>query len=122
MTATVEVTEIKVIADEVGARARKPRVYVWPEDFNPLEDMASGRRWARPERAYAPMVAAIVDVIRDVPAGTTRLRWSQTAGCSCKCSPGFIVEDVPAGAHTTVNDVHIHYRLAAERATDASQA
>ena len=28
-------------------------------------------------------------------APDTKVRWSQYAGCSCPCSPGFIVEGYP---------------------------
>ena len=38
-----------------------------------------------------------------------KLGWSQKAGCSCGCSPGFIVQsrDIPYDIHVTVTDHYV---------------
>ncbi len=66
----------------------KPRVYLWPEDESVMDNFF--RRWARPVKAYREVMPAVLK-----KAGledTVKFRWSQKAGCSCGCSPGFILQ------------------------------
>ena len=66
----------------------KARVYVSTADFNVLDDLTN--RFRRPYDAWRPRV---LDVLKVLGYEDVRLRWSQKAGCSCGCSPGFIIED-----------------------------
>ena len=64
---------------------RKPRVYVHDQrPFNVIEDLSNRTR--RPSRAYRPVA---VEALARIGL-TGQLRWSQYAGCSCPCSPGFV--------------------------------
>jgi len=64
---------------------RQGRVYVSAvAEFNVLEDLTN--RLRRPHKAWRPMVLAALEQIGIMP---TRMYWSQYAGCSCPCSPGF---------------------------------
>lgn len=64
------------------------RAYVWPASLkeNVIADMALRRQ--RPHQVWKPQVAAI---LKEMGVEYQRLEWSQYAGCSCPCSPGFIV-------------------------------
>lgn len=63
-----------------------PRLYVSVADETVLDNLENRRR--RPYNVYKKMIAAsgISSVLN-----LESLRWSQHAGCSCPCSPGFIV-------------------------------
>jgi len=62
-----------------------PRVYVDVEE-NLLENLCG--RQSRPHVAWKPRVAEALARIGVVGP----LAWSQRAGCSCPCSPGFIIK------------------------------
>jgi len=69
------------------SRNKAPRVYVWPEGENLLENMAN--RTSRPTALYRKI--AKVALAELGISGT--LRWDQHAGCSmCPCSPGFVLK------------------------------
>lgn len=74
-----------------GGRRReynaKPRVYVWPQETI-IENLMERRN--RPVKLFRYLATRALE-----SEGLTRvkLRWSQTAGCSCGCSPGFILDD-----------------------------
>lgn len=103
------ITEIDVRARRYPARATaadyrefhsKPRCYVHPSGETVLENLFVGRR-NRPVDLYKNEVVpevkqALADFVseqlnRPVALSEFSLRWSQKAGCSCGCSPGFIV-------------------------------
>lgn len=76
-------------------RGRRPRyshlhVSVKADDKarNVLEMMAE--RWSHEVKAYRASLPAIYEMLG--LASTTKARWSQYAGCSCPCSPGFILD------------------------------
>lgn len=78
----------------------KPRIYIFPEGsnvFNWLEE-----RYKQPSKAYKkevmPKLVEQLGITSDM-----KLKWSQYAGCSCGCSPGFIVE-----GDTRKYDVFVH--------------
>lgn len=70
----------------------KPRIYVFPKGETILEQLETRRQ--RPYTAYRKEVLPTVMKQLGIPEDT-RVRWSQYAGCSCPCSPGFIVEGYP---------------------------
>lgn len=78
---------------------KKTRVYVWSDaPFDVLEDLENRRR--RPHQVYRPLT---LDALRQIGLTDIKLNWSQNAGCSCGCSPGFIVTgDKPRGINIWV--------------------
>ena len=67
-----------------------PRLYVSVKDETIMENLLN--RTTRPFLLYKKMirtsgVGRVIDI--------EKLRWSQHAGCSCNCSPGFILPRGP---------------------------
>jgi hypothetical protein len=95
---TVEFDAYRIIIRKFGswanyqkAKDTKARVYfsmsketVWS---NLLE------RWNRPYKDFKVQAMPQVLEAMGLPADT-KYRWSQKAGCSCGCSPGFIIDSV----------------------------
>lgn len=77
---------------------KKTRVYIWPEGESIMENMQNRR--SRPYNEFRKQVIPGVLKALGLPAGA-KVKWSQYAGCSCPCSPGFIVED-SYGKHVSV--------------------
>ena len=70
---------------------KKTRVYVSADiDFNVLEDLEN--RCRRPHDLYR---APALDALRRIGLDEVKMNWSQYAGCSCPCSPGFILTGGP---------------------------
>ena len=68
---------------------RRVRVHVWTDEpFNVLEDLQNRNR--RPHQAW---LAPVQSILAELGFTGIKLRWSQYAGCSCPCSPGFIMVD-----------------------------
>lgn len=75
-----------------GRRYQRSVLYVWlnvPE-AKPIQDLLSGFRWNQPYKIYKEHVLPEVFKQLGLPPDT-EARWSQKAGCSCGCSPGFIL-------------------------------
>ena len=65
-----------------------PRMYVsTDESFDVIEDLMNRRN-----RPYAFWRKAIRKAIASSIIDLEKMAWSQTAGCSCPCSPGFVLE------------------------------
>lgn len=77
----------------------KPRLYVSIDAENMLENFAY--RWDRPAREYRKLLPAIFEALQ-LPADT-KASWSQKAGCSCGCSPGFVL-DIPRCLRRNLTD------------------
>lgn len=71
-----------------GDRNHKVRLYVWPDNESFAENFVY--RASRPWRVYRKMLPAILKHF-GLPE-TTKASWSQRAGCSCPCSPGFVLD------------------------------
>lgn len=68
-------------------RSRNPRVYAWTDSkFDVVEDLTNRRR--RPYQAWKPFVE---EALHRLGIRFDRLAWNQKAGCSCGCSPGFVL-------------------------------
>lgn len=79
----------------------KSRMYVWVEGENILENLEN--RHSRPTQVYRELLAPVFQML-----GVEKARWSQKAGCSCGCSPGFILDrKVFIDEKYNGNDVHI---------------
>ncbi len=56
----------------------------------PVADILSGFRWNKPHLVFRKEV--IPEVLKRMGCPDAKVSWSQKAGCSCGCSPGFIVK------------------------------
>ena len=66
----------------------KPRMYVHATgEFDVLEDMTNRRR-----RPFTLWRKAIRANLAGFGIDLSEMPWSQTAGCSCPCSPGFVLK------------------------------
>jgi hypothetical protein len=74
-----------------GFYANKTRVFLFPKGETILEQFTVGRH-TRPYTQYRKEVLPIVLKRLGLPKGT-KVSWSQRAGCSCPCSPGFIIQN-----------------------------
>ena len=83
-------------------RFRKVRVYFCPVGESVMEHFQTGRH-NRPIQALRKLLPEALD---KVGITFTRARWSQKAGCSCPCSPGFILDA------EGWEDVHVSYGVA----------
>lgn len=70
---------------------KSARVYIFPKDETIWENLEN--RHQRPHTTFRKEVMPAVLAAMNLPANT-RIRWSQYAGCSCPCSPGFIIDEV----------------------------
>ena len=66
----------------------KSRVYIFPKGENLVENLINRR--TRPYTEYRKQVMPDVLEAMGLPRDT-KVKWSRYAGCSCPCSPGFIV-------------------------------
>jgi hypothetical protein len=71
------------------AKPRKPRAYIWTKDSRPIPPPTTkGRR---------EMLSAVLTHMGFMPHHVERIvkmsKFSRNAGCSCGCSPGFIIEN-----------------------------
>lgn len=82
-----------------GARYKKTRVYVWPSNETIVDNLLS--RHDRPHRQWRKDVLPEVFSELGLAEGT-KARWSQYAGCSCGCSPAFILD-----VNLANRDVHV---------------
>lgn len=84
--------ELKVLYPDYSERSKKSRAYVSIENESIIDNLDNRRH--RPSAIYKEVVAKAFAAI-DIDEETTgKLRWSQNAGCSCACSPGFIVDGI----------------------------
>lgn len=66
----------------------KPRMYVWTTgEFDVLEDLTN-----RGRRPFTLWRKAIRMNLAGFGIDLSEMPWSQTAGCSCPCSPGFVLK------------------------------
>ena len=66
----------------------KPRLYVWLDRETLGDNLVN--RTTRPHKLYRKHLAEMFNQL-GLPA-ETKARWLQTAGCSCGCSPGFVLD------------------------------
>jgi hypothetical protein len=66
----------------------QPRIYVYVNDFDVIEDLEN--RFRRPHKVYRRYA---VEALETLGMTDPKFSWSQKAGCSCGCSPGFIVSE-----------------------------
>jgi hypothetical protein len=103
----MEIVEVKIVKHEpTRQRGPKSRMYFWPQGESVMENVFNRR--ARPYEEFRKLIPlALVEA--GVPLEEARnvtARWSQRAGCSCPCSPGFILSGVDG------RDFHVTVRMA----------
>lgn len=98
-----QVTEAKKQARSAGysnrAWSRRSRVHVFQAAESIMDNLVNRR--SRPSKLYKEVV------LDQFPELAGRIKWSQTAGCACGCSPGFIVDDTVRDANHTPVDFYI---------------
>lgn len=77
------------------------RVYIWPVGETVIEQLYTRRQ--RPYKDWANVLPKVLSLVAPHSWEVKgQFRWSQKAGCSCGCSPGFILRDFSSF------DVYIH--------------
>ena len=69
----------------------KPRAYVFLDEETVAQNF--GARFNRPYKVYRPLV---LKALEDLGIEGAKISWRQKAGCTCGCSPGFVI-DLPDG-------------------------
>lgn len=92
----------------------KPRMYFFVEGENLLENFAN--RFDRPSKLYRQFVPQVLEQLGLDPG--TKVIWSQKAGCSCGCSPAFIVQADP---RVTGNRIHETGQLVSWQTVDGER-
>lgn len=78
----------------------KPRIHVFMKGENILENLVE--RWSRPHWLYREEIVPAAIEKLGLPS-STRVVWSQKAGCPCGCSPAFIVQTEQRGQDVFVD-------------------
>ena len=79
----LRIKEVKVRKSE---KAQRTRVYFFLEGETMLENLF--HRHNRPYREYRKLLKEVFAIAGITPE---KANWNQYAGCSCGCSPGFIL-------------------------------
>lgn len=77
----------------------KSRAYIFLNNESVLDNLANRR--SRPVAAYR---SVLLDLHPELEG---RVRWSQTAGCGCGCSPGFIIDHTVRNKDRNPSDIFI---------------
>jgi len=77
---------------------RRTKVFVFEKGETILENLANRR--SRPHDVYRDLISKDL-MEKEIIISSRDLKWSQKAGCTCGCSPGFIV-DGPKGKEVFV--------------------
>jgi len=86
--ARLKVTSIEQRDRDWRDREEKVRVYIFPEGEGVFSNLIN--RHDRPHKLYrAEVMPKVLEDLGLEP--TAKYRWSQKCGCSCGCSPGFII-------------------------------
>lgn len=93
---------------------KNARAFVWLKELNVVEDLqerADGSRYERErrvaERRLLDAALALIPFVGGAPAS-----YSRKAGCSCGCSPGFVLKTLPRGATVFVTTKKAEARAA----------
>lgn len=71
----------------------KAVIYFWPENETVIEQLENRR--SRPYTQYRKLLPQVFEAIGLDPADPSlKASWSQYAGCSCPCSPGFVLRHI----------------------------
>lgn len=81
------------------------RVYWWFEKETVLDHL-----WNRHNEPWQEVKKVLPNILKDLGVSYKALRWNQKAGCSCGCSPGFILVD----SNLHCKDIYLMLRLEAD--------
>lgn len=97
------IVEVDVRFKDEEDSSKKTRIYISVNDETILDNLKN--RCVRPYNEYKKIMPEIIDAINEsilkndeisdiycINKEEVKVRWSQYAGCSCPCSPGFIIE------------------------------
>jgi hypothetical protein len=88
----MQIVKSEIRENSFKEREKKGRIYFFIEGENLLENIRNRR--FRPSKEYRRVLSEalqIAGLTTEQADRSTRLAsWSQKAGCSCGCSPGFI--------------------------------
>lgn len=90
-----------------GGRKVKSRVYVCPRGETVIDNIM--KRRSRPINDYRSAARSALSHI-GVDLTKVEMKWSQKAGCSCGCSPGFVVDGYDP--RIDGQDVHVDVEMA----------
>lgn len=71
-------------------RSAKSVLYFFPVGETLIDNIAERRR--RPIKEYRKLIPEVCASVGVTNPQDLKFSWSQKAGCSCGCSPGFIVK------------------------------
>lgn len=81
----------------------RTRIYFWLKEYNPIEEITTGVRWSKPYKEFKRHMREVFEKLELTYPGDNVFHWSQKAGCSCGCSPGFIMD------RNLGFDIHVGY-------------
>lgn len=74
-------------------RSTKSILYFFPVGETLIDNLAERRR--RPVKEYRKLIPEVCKAVGiNHEEGNLKFSWSQKAGCSCGCSPGFIIKNL----------------------------
>jgi len=88
----IEVVSARSSHNKPSESYKKSRIYIFIDGENVMENLQNRRD--RPYEFYKKEILSLPEVQALFPIETKdiKFKWSQKAGCSCGCSPGFMVE------------------------------
>ena len=101
---------VKVEKFRGNDKFQHPRIYFWRDNYNPVGEILTGERYNKPYNFFRKYIPEALKMA-EYPGGANNLKvkWSQKAGCSCPCSPGFIITN-----SIYYEDLHVTYRIVEE--------
>lgn len=86
----IMINDVRVLAEE--KLNMMPRIYFLLSNESIVDHLQNRRsRPYRQFRKFLPEVIRMAGLEGQIDADNDGIAWSQNAGCSCGCSPGFIV-------------------------------
>jgi hypothetical protein len=119
MTARISKRSYPRRPGDVREFQKMTRVYFWPKGETILDQLFTRRH--RPYEEWRKLLPEVFDQLELDYTGKSR--WSQRAGCTCPCSPGFVLEHklmvdgMPIDIH-----VDLDYRTDEEKVADEEKA
>jgi len=97
---SIKIVTIRKIRYDSRCPYKKTRMYVRPEKESFWENFVNRR--SRPSKLYRTILPEAIRQA-ELPEGTKAM-WSQKAGCSCGCCPGFVLTcEQPYEVYVTVS-------------------
>lgn len=92
----------------------KPKLHIFAKDWNVIEDLQGGR-WNKPHIEFKKQVLSEALIQAGLDPKIVKATWNQKAGCSCGCSPGFILTSTdPDNTDLGTIDIYCDYEITTE--------